>query len=203
MSQGDKPRPYKRREMMATSKQTNPPLWRLSLWVRFGALLCLCASLWWGGCARECLPGCGPGYLCKDGQCELDPNGGRAKAIRCPRYCAYLSECTNGQKNATTCESTECNDLSTMSENERDFWVRFYECQLAATCEEIDDYLGAKGNYLREGYLWRCIGCLEDTHCPGGYRCDTTKRSCLLACKGQNDCRNDAGYQCKDGKCQK
>ncbi len=141
-----------------------------------------------------CLPQCSTGYLCKNGQCVLDSNGGREKAITCQGYCTKLLNC-HATTDVATC-TKHCEDPTTSDQERKQFLLRKFECFFSSTCREIQSYL--RGTLLGDD-LKKCVGCLTNEDCVGGYLCDTTKKQCHSTCQKSEHCKK--GYRCFQFHC--
>ena len=142
----------------------------------------------------QCLPKCSVGYLCQHGQCTLDPNDGRSRAITCKDACKKLDTCHLGDPIKCT---AQCQDITTIEGEKKDYLLRYYECFLAASCFDVREYLNASG----KNFLWQCIGCREDSDCQGGYLCNAEQKKCRTSCMRPTDCKQ--GFRCDLGKCKK
>jgi hypothetical protein len=163
---------------------------QICFWALF--VMCCCMMVHCGG--NTCEPSCPNGYTCQFGQCILDADGGKVQSIRCEDYCARLVTCNRSQ--LAKCQQNQCSiALTQLPTAERTFRLRFYECHMAATCAQIGDYLD-----LQSGFLRTCIGCVQDSHCPGGYRCNVGNRLCLNECKSDTDCRGT--HTCVNNRCE-
>ena len=147
--------------------------------------------------SQKCLPDCPQGYVCVVGQCQIDPKKGKEGLSLCEDYCTRLIGCQEKSSFPTKSKVNICIAQwckKNYPPERKKFYLRSQECYLAASCQDIQNYL-----QFQSGFLRTCIGCSIDTDCPGGFRCDLMKKLCLNACQTSAECRTT--YECQNNKC--